>query len=277
MTTIHPQWQTTDDDDQPVSVSAAEESIPQHVPRARRSPAAIVGILIFFGLGFTLFQGAGSFGGQLTDADVTISLTENAVDPSVVTVQPGQTILWQNNGGIPHILTSETLRDDEGKTLETSAIFPGTDEQFTIPLNTVDGTYDYISQTSAAIQGQIIVERSTVQANSTISRASSNSVGSQQTVIPSVTSVSSSSSSVQVIPTPATEETIPLGSIPRNPYTVGSTTTSPTVPAYVQAASVTFTQHTPVEQPKSGVSAWLLLLIGMGTFGFVSWRALRHL
>lgn len=154
------QWHSTDDDAQSVritsvdSISQAEEV---SVPRAKRSPAAFIGVAVFLAIGFTVFQGISGIAGQAMTEAIKVNITDNGADPLVITLKPGETVEWTNTAAIPHILESDTLPTEDDSRFESRAIFPSGTFSYTIPLDAVPGTYDYISRTSPDFAGQIII------------------------------------------------------------------------------------------------------------------------
>lgn len=273
MNTLHPHWQTTDgDDEQPVRISVPQK----HVPRAQRSTAAFIGIVAFVAIGFLAFNGTGSLWGQATPT-IDIRITTDAVDPLSFSARPGQKITWKNESGIPHILTSETLRDERSLPFETTAIFPNETYSFTLPLNAPIGTYEYESQTSPNITGEIVVQdilataasssTPVVQASSAPAPVASSSIATA--VVAS--SVAPQSSSAM----PVTDQPETVGGIPQNPYTVGNS--NGTLPPRQQGGSniAQVTQHKPISQPSTGTGEWMLTCIGIVSLWIVMKRAMR--
>lgn len=276
MDNLHPHWQTTDEDaeEQPVRISVLQK----HVPRARRSPAAFIGIVAFVAIGFVVFNGTGSLWGQATPT-IDIRITTGVVDPLSFSARPGQKITWKNESGIPHILTSETLRDERSLPFETTAIFPNETYSFTLPLNAPVGTYEYQSQTSPNITGEIIVEDILTAASS-----SSAPVVQQTSSVP--TAVASSSMSAAVVTSmappqsssamPISDQPETVGGIPQNPYTVGNS--NGTLPPRQQGGgsnTAQVTQHRPISQPSTGMGEWMLACIGAVSLWIVMKRAMR--
>lgn len=280
MSNIHPHWQTTEDE-QPVPVRIAEPKISnKEVLAAHRTPAAFIGIALFLAIGFFLFQGINGITGQVSNtSSIDIRLTPNGVEPPVVTVKPGQEIVWKNESTIPHILSSQNLKDANGKEFETTAIFPQSDFSFFVPMNTPNGTYDYISETSAAVIGQIIVNSTGTASAST----AASSVASVPAYVPPPV-VSSSSSSMQAIPAapvqtsssafvPDQTEDFLAGSIPQNPNTIANSNSVPVRQQPGHTTSTPVTTHKPVSQPQTGMGLWMTLIAGFGAFVIVAKRA----
>lgn len=204
MTTIHPHWETTD------------------VPRARRSAPALMGIAAILIIGFLVFEGKEALRGQsAVTADAhEVLLTDDAVDPAEITVMAGETIAWRNAGNIPHVLVSETLMDENGAAFESTAIFPGTTYEFTIPAQTQPGEYEYMSQTSLTVAGSIIVEGGMAAAYP-MEPATEEL---QEPATQEQTMGMQESAAVQ----PASETQLPAGSIPQNPHTIANDATPAT-------------------------------------------------
>jgi carboxypeptidase T len=79
---------------------------------------------------------------------VDVAIVDFAFNPQVVTVAPGSTVRWTNNGQAPHTSTSTTALWDSG-TLNTGQQFSYT---FTTP-----GTYQYICTIHPSMTGTVIV------------------------------------------------------------------------------------------------------------------------
>lgn len=273
MTNLHPHWQTTDEDELTVPVRIASASNEEQlspkisVPAASRMPGAVIGVLLFLGIGFAMFQGVYSFMGQVTSDRIEIVITETGVEPPVATARPGQTIVWKNESTIPHILASETLPTDDGKPFETAAIFQDMEEEYVVPLGAQNETHDYFSRTSAAITGQIIIDSAAAQEPS--SEASSQTSSEEPIALPIQSSSVASSSAVPEY-TPSSEAY--TGGVPRNPYTVGTT------PQYGTTSSQATTQvrqHRPTSQPQTGMAEWTILIMGLIALAVVRHMALQ--
>ncbi len=283
MSTLHPHWQNTDDEDedeQPVSVRIHEPKPGPHIPRAHRSPAAFIGMTLFVVVGVVVFNGTDFLWGQTqTPPAIHIRITQNAIIPPSFTATPGQKITWKNESDIPHILTSETMRDDRALPFESTAIFPNDTYTFTLPANSPLGTYEYVSRTSTVVTGEIVVQAQeasssatthvTVASSSVAAITQSSSAAAIPAAISSMAQQSSSAAPIQQIP----EQ---VGGIPQNPYTVGNANgTTPTVPrGNSNVGSVT--QHTPMSQPSTGTGAWVLTCIGIVSLWIVMKRAMRY-
>jgi plastocyanin len=269
MTSIHPHWHTTDEDEQPVSITVAEskqvaeENI---IPRAKRTPAAFIGVVLFLVIGFVLFKGNADFSGQLTEADMDIMITPTAVDPQTVTITAGQTVKWINKSGIPQILESSTIFMPNGEPFKTTAIFPDAEFTFTIPEGVPAGTYDYESTTSAMITGEIVVEAAMPAALPAENQQSSASETMPVSSVAPVQMPVSVSSAASIASSRASVAQItPVGGIPVNPHTIGSTYV-PVEQNLHQGAprsSASISKHTPISQPTTGMGAWTVSIMGV--------------
>ncbi len=271
MESMHPHWQTTDDSDH------KEESVPvriiekkstnMSVPAAKRSPAALFGIAVIAIAGFFSFGGMDLFPAQVGSTAINITITDSGLQPFEVLVKGGRRINWHNSSGIPHILSSSTLKDANGKAMETIAIFPGSDVSFDIPIDTPDGTYTYVSKTSPTISGRIIVQkdRVTTESSSSVSytpftkpvSSSSSSVPSDKRPVYTPNFVSSSSSSSGVA------ATVDEDGVPQNPYTVGNNVSSAAAVTKNPSSVAPVTEHRPTKQPESGTGLWIVALTGI--------------
>lgn len=181
MTDLHPHWHSTADDSpspRTSSIPAAKSGVHVSVKPAARLPGAVVGIVTFALIGFTIAGGwetiTAQVGGssssavsasstasvspkvQLPPVEIHITGTTGFL-PATVTIKPGQTITWVNDQSIPHILTSQTLRNGSGVFLNTPAIFPGSKESFTVGEKETDREHIVISTTDQALRGTVIV------------------------------------------------------------------------------------------------------------------------
>lgn len=136
-------------------------------------PAAVVGIVAFAVLGFSLAGGWQAMTAQVTPAPeggapaassaassvgvLKIRITTNGFQPANATGRPGQKITWTNEQSIPHILTSQTLRDNSGAYLNTPAIFPGGNASFIIGETEPDREHTITSTTDELLIGTVTV------------------------------------------------------------------------------------------------------------------------
>lgn len=284
MNTMQPQWHSTDDDEQPVRISArpVAQVKKSEMPRGNRSPGAIVGVLIVLGIGFSLFQGVSFLQGQVTpEPDAEIQITQSGVDPEEITVNPGDVIRWTNAASIPHILESDTLPpedpEDDEETFTTGAIFPQATFTYTIPSDAQPGTYEYISATSATIAGTIIIEMPTQGGTSSVT--TSTAASQAQSVATSIAPASSVMSSVVTASSAGFSAggTIQDGVIPENPNTVGGGTIKPPTGQVTTRSSAAsrppISQHTPTSQAQTGVEAWMTVIIAVIALAGVAYRA----
>jgi plastocyanin len=154
MMQLHPHWQSTGQEDEPPGHAVR---IPIAVSSPSRRPAACAGILLFFGIGFFLLRGLW-FEEALQTRPVVIRITANGVEPPVVSASAGGEIAWVNDDTVPHVLTSQTMPTTGGP-LVTPLLFPGERYSAVLAPDAEPGRHAYASQTSAAIVGDIIVER----------------------------------------------------------------------------------------------------------------------
>ncbi len=166
MTSIHPRWHATDSDsheEQPVRIVHAapkkeQRSTPSVASKSvSRRPAAMVGIALTAMIGFAMVQGITTLRGALTSSTGTeVHLTKDGAVPPVITVMPGEQLTWINDDEIPHILSSDTLKMENGL-LDSPAIFPGATYTETVAPDAAVKTHDYYSKTSSLVSGQVIV------------------------------------------------------------------------------------------------------------------------
>lgn len=256
MTPMHPHWQSTDDEAiVPVRSKTNQASAPVRVSRA---PAAVVGIALMVGVVAYSFGGLDAVIGQLTNPtpDVTVRVRQGAVDPEIATIMPGQTIRWVNDDQIPHVLSSQTLPTSDGEPFTTSAMFQNGEAFYTAPATAPEGTYDYISQTSPDVAGQIVISNTPVAASSASSVAAepASSVPTLSSV-PAVAQSSSSSVAPLPLPTQPTSSVAPspVGAnvIAVNPYVVGAKASSSRKPGVVE--------HKPTTNAGTGPAVWIVL------------------
>lgn len=282
---MHPHWQTIDETEQSVPVRIVKKAVPMiSVPAATRSPAALVGIAIIALAGFFSFGGMDLLPAQVGVTAVTVTINDTGIVPIEIQVKPGQRINWVNASTIPHVLSSNTLKGTKGKPMETTAIFPGSDVSFDIPIDTPDGTYAYFSNMSKEINGRIVVQKgqqteassssvtylpytkpsssSTSSSSATPDRPVGKMYPSSQSLTSSVAAITASSQSMT---------TVEAGIIPQNPYTVGNTVAAPV--AKNPADTSPLNTHRPTKQPESGMGLWIVSLIGLAALGLVMRRA----
>ncbi|MSR86664.1 hypothetical protein EXS70_00620 [Candidatus Peribacteria bacterium] len=303
MTDLHPHWQSTADDDVPVHSAASPSAVSPvrvSVKSASRLPGAIVGIAVFAVVGFTLAGGWNAMnlasltswlsitaqvsGGSSSPAPaaptaplppVEIHITPTSgFNPEKATVHPGQRIVWVNDQSIPHIITSQTLRDGSGKFLNTPAIFPGGRESFVVGKAETDKEHRITSATDQDLQGTVIVSTAR-EVSSSSSKAFGG--GTDGVVLPSgqgsskkssskspSKSVKSSKSSSKSSGAAAGSTTSGAGAAPVYPSSQNGQPTSldsygsplsGNVPGYAQNAYPPVTPE-PMEQPHTGPGLW---------------------
>lgn len=292
MSSLHPHWHTTDEDERPVRINAAVPAavMPQIqqapvIERAKRTPAAFIGIALFAAIGFAAFQGVSGMVGQILDDGTPIRITQTGVVPLVLTIKPGDKITWINESTIPHILSSETLPTNDNKPFMSTAILPSSKYSYTVPSDALSGTNDYISETSEVIMGQIIIDPAApLQAVTTSSAgfAVTSSVYSSQATVPayvpvaavSSAAVSSAGFAFSNIPASTDDATFVGNTIPQNPYTVGTSNTP--LPSRQQAKTINtqINEHRPMSQPETGMGAWMIGMLSFVAFWMVCRKAL---
>lgn len=252
MSQIHPHWQSTDEDERPVRIHSAEPA----TQTVSRRPAAIFGIALSLLIGTAVFTGLRGMYAQITTEKKTVRITAEGLAPTVITVEPGETILWINEDSIPHLLASETLMESNGEPFAPPAIFPGNEYEFIVPVTAAGGTHSYISQTSSDISGQIVITGASIGPATTTQPTTPTQATPTNIIIPEETIAQ---------PTPVVRDSdaqiLNPASIPVNPYTVGS---NPLPSGNNRAASVT--QHRPATQPNSGSALWVTIfgaILGM--------------
>lgn len=256
MSTLHPDWQSTEDE-QIVPVRSKAQPSDAPAPAAvSRAPAAFVGIALMLGIAAFSFGGLQSIIGQLTNPtpDVTIHLKTNAPDPTSVTVRPGQVIRWVNDDQIPHVLTSDTLPTKDGKPFESLNIFSGDDFFYTVPVSAEPDAHEYISQTSPDLAGEIIIVTEIAAAASSSSVAAPIVSSAPSDVLVPV--VIQSSSSAAVTPLPANVIAI-------NPHVVG--TRPPSGNGATSSKKTVISQHKPMKNTDSGPTMWIVCITAATT------------
>lgn len=80
---------------------------------------------------------------------------KNCYIPDVVTVAPGDTVIWTNKDSVSHTVTSGNPTDNQtGTTFDSSLIRPSTTYSFTFKDS---GTYNYFCQLHPWMTGEVIV------------------------------------------------------------------------------------------------------------------------
>lgn len=266
-------------------------------------PAAIVGIVLFAVVGFTVAggwdainaqvggggQSSSSLAGSTASAGVStaveIHITMTGFEPASVSVRPGQKITWFNEQDIPHILTSQTLRDGSGSFLNTSAIFPNGKISFTVGAQEQPKQHVITSTTDGTLKGTVIVSLTAAAPGSSSSskKAPLGSLdgvnlptgqGGAQTGATASSRSSSNAASVAVTGTVPP----PVAPIPtQNPLSGGTVQTFDTfAPPSTIIPSQTPQNFAPVtpapaEQPHTGPGLWVVALMSVT----ILWRVTR--
>jgi plastocyanin len=293
MTDVHPHWRTTQEEI-PSSQSAAaadapraQEAVltmPKGAMTVSRKPAAIVGILLVIAVGYMFVQGMSGLVGQLTGSTaVVIRITAQGFDPASVTVRPGQTITWKNEDAIPHIVFSDSLKNDKNGALLTSPIFRGSEASVTLKADLPTAEYEYASRTKADWKGKIVIELPAVSSSSSSEAPASSAPSVPAQTVPQASSISSTSSSDSKLMAPVPglpDTTAAAGGIPENPFTVASPVTASTLPAQTGTTPkpplMQQTVSKPIAQPESGPGfTWVIGIVSAGALLLLSRKAFR--
>lgn len=306
MTDLHPHWHATGDEEAPapvpVKTPVPSGGVRVAVTPATRLPAALTGVVLCTLVGFTLAGGWDTLRAQVGNSSSSVAAPSAAsaplpaiviriigtggFDPATATVRPGQTITWINDQGIPHILTSQTLRDGSGAFLNTPAIFPGGQQSFTVGHSEPDRPHTVTSTTEQTLVGTIVVSGALPASASTSSRkaplGTTNGVNLPSGVAASSRSSSKRSSASSRKSSSSRAAAAPAGSIrdaqvqPTSTYsgppptidTFGDASfTPPSVPAPAGTA-VAQNAYPPVTpappgQPDTGPGIWIVSLMSI--------------
>lgn len=275
----HSHWHATDDEEVEIPIRdtsrkpKANERIA--IPSARRTPAAIIGILIFAALGISAVQGWSDLLGQSVTPLPDILISDLSLTPAVLTVAPGQLLLIRNEATIPQILRFNDLIDSQGKPLESSAIFPQSETRVTVPITAAQGRYEYYSTTSVHISGSLIVSLSAIVQSTAVTASSPASTFVKQPVESSAAFASSLAPvnipTIAGITTP--DSTILAAVLPVNPYAVGTETIQPSNNLPDDISYPDITEHMPQTTTESGSAAWATIIVFAISFLFVLRKA----
>lgn len=262
--TLHPHWHTTIDgeslgDAQHVRISGTGS------PPSRK-PAAVFAIFLVLGTLGTFMYGVSSLRGQLTPPATSIRITDNGLEPSVVTVLPGQDVTWTNEQIVPHIMTSETLSTAKGP-LHTPAIFPGAPFTTSIPFDAPPATHTYYSLTSNTITGQIIIQEKKDEPpppppeppETTLPIVSPLTEEPPPPPLPILPSPLSPSKREDVLPPP--QKASPRGALPENPNPTRISRSKEKYPPLADIAGAERKLAKPFRQPDTGARIWILPLL----------------
>ncbi len=293
MRDIDPHWQSTEPT---VIGGAVSAKVPAKVPHrpASRRPAALVGILLVVLIGIAAYVQMTPLTGEVQSitgnesssapADaVTVEITDAGVVPRKVALRAGQTLYWTNKTTLPHIFESEDLKGQDGQSLYSPAIFPGSTQSFTVSESQTPGTYTYASVTANDVSGEVEIialalENRTTSSSgirddelfsggSFSSAATSSSAPIPKPVASDDPLLAGFNLSVEEPTDPYAERPVDNPLIPVNPYAIGSTKSSAYVPP---VANTTNNLHTgapstvvprPKAQPASGSNSWMIALI----------------
>jgi len=284
---MHPHWETTDDgnnDDESVAIRVVEKINPSDAratPAAKRSGAALFGISLIALAGFFSFGGLDLLPAQVGVSAIKVTITDTAVSPTEVLVKGGRRINFVNASGIPHILSFNTLKDAKGNSMETTAIFPGSDVSIDIPVDTPDGTYPYVSNTSPTVSGRVIVQKDRLPSSSSsvtylpytkpLVSSSSSSSFTPERPIGKLYPSSSNSSATGISASSEMVTNLDTSTVPTNPYSISNPAPRPVDKTIAPVAAVT--THRPVKQPESGTGLWLIVFTGIFSLMIVMKRA----
>lgn len=266
MSNIHPDWQA--EDEMPIQVSV--KNTPPAQKQISRRPAAIVGMLLVLGAGFSFFRGTELLTGQLADTiENTITITDDGFLPDSLEVTSGDTITWNNEQDTPHILESDSLCRENGECLLTSTLFKGDSDTFTITPDIPAGTYQYHSSIVGDLIGEIVITSDATFI--TTDEYFQDALDTPSTPTPT--------------PTPVAAEAIPdsPSPLPSNPYAIGNDRMHPfdnlgnPIPeafdddAYSTPEPVRYTNGKgPVRQPESGADVWVILIGSIAGLWYVT-------
>jgi len=120
------------------------------------------------GIGFGFVQGVDYLTAQLV-AEKSIIISDESVSPASVTVNPGGTLAWINNGAMPYYIFSESLcSPSTEECLNLDAVFPFETGRYTVPADAPAGTYEYLAETVGMTHsGAIVVEGDPIITTST--------------------------------------------------------------------------------------------------------------
>lgn len=291
---VHPNWQSEHDEPVPVHVKEESATPEEGMTEASvsRRPAAMVGMFLVIAAGFTLFDGMDALRGQVTTGATVaaVQITENGLEPARLEVEHGQTITWTNTQDVPHILESDTLCSDTGFCLQTSTLFNGDSDTFSITVDMKPGTYEYFSSIADDMKGEIVIVTEVAddfQDFTDFEDVLQDSVANDFPPVNTTTPPPAVQNNSFPPPPPAQNNN---AAIPSNPYTVGSERIHPfdsggepipeafgDDPNEAQrnaVASQVFQENRgPIRQPETGAGVWIVIL---GSVGLL-WMMTRNL
>jgi plastocyanin len=182
-------------------------------------------------------------------AEITVNIRDFNFNPANLTVQVGDVVRWENNGGVPHTTSSTTGIWDSGP-LAPGGVFS---QQFTTA-----GTFQYACRIHPSMQGTIVVQGGAPTATA-VPAAS-------VTPVPSATPAPTS-----VTPAPATATAIPVAPTPTPSTAAGPPTNVPELwllvlsptPAYTMNGTVNW-----VAQP----GEWYRVFDQQGAWALTVWE-----
>ncbi|HCI03476.1 TPA: hypothetical protein DE059_00965 [Candidatus Peribacteria bacterium] len=273
MNSLHPHWQSTEDE-QPVPVrSVSQESTPSRASTSviSRKPAAIMGIVLVSAFSLTYFHSASSLTWQVADGSPIVVITEKGMKPKLLNAALGDNIKWTNEDTTPHILTSDTLCNDNRECLSTPTIFPGDEATFVIPMDITPGIYAYHSVIDSDVKGEINISAAAAITTEGVNTEPIRPIVEQKREIKDPAPAFPSDfgfvpNKPKNIAPPPTFETTPVisGGIPTNPNSGKSfamPTTSAVQPNAHTGAPPVVTGHRPISQPQTGAGTWVVVVM----------------
>jgi len=295
MSTLHPHWHSTDEEDRvPVHSAQEKEGVqkPVGVRSVSRKPAAVVGIALVTVVGLAFFGGLRSLTGQLSANTVTVHITENGMQPATVTVAQGQSVEWTNDQTVPHMIESQDLCNAEGECLFTPTVFPGDHVVFDITQDIAPGIYTFGSVIAPDLIGQIIVTVGEqvvspppaeappppAEEETTLDDIAQNLSASATDTLPPSTQLERGTPPQNTPPqqlaatSDLSANVLAPQNIPTNTNTVGSQQF--TAPAATHTGAPP-SGHKPFRQPETGVGTWILCCIFLLSLSTLLWREHR--
>ena len=304
MRDIDPHWQSTE----PTVIGGTPAKTQPRRRAASRRPAALLGIALVAALGIAMYVRMTPIQAELVSLEgsdtssapsdaVTVTITATGLQPHSVTLRPGQSIIWKNETNLPHIFESDEIKDDSDQTMYSPAIFPNSQQSFTLSKKQAPGTYTYASVTASDVSGEIEVSAVAVQTGTSSAASSLKLVGMQDDEFFPATTSSAGMNSAASVGTSSAPKTPPKSNdpllagftlsaqqpedvyappaednvlVPTNPYSIGSPKSGPplaTATTPTKQPTKNTNLHTgaplvkPKTQPQSGSNTWIVALI----------------
>lgn len=111
----------------------------------------IIGIIavLVIGAGIYFFMQFSSKGGESTIVP-NVEISSFAFSPSTLTINVGDTVVWENKDIAPHTIVSDSGNELASETLSNGEVYSHTFD--------TAGTYDYHCSIHTSMKGKIIVE-----------------------------------------------------------------------------------------------------------------------